>query len=99
MELFINNMKLSAGTIAALSKARWVIEIFFRSIKQNFHIKNFVGTSSNAVEIQIWTALITILLFAVLKQQATYKWHFSNLVLSLRLNTFTKIVLYQWIIF
>ena len=45
----------------------------------------------------LWTALITILLFAVLKRQATYKWHFSNLVASLRLNTFTKIDLYVWI--
>ena len=75
--------------------SRWDIEVFFRNLKQNFHIKSFVGTSSNAVEIQIWTALITILLFAVLKQQATYKWHFSNLVSSLRLNTFTKIDLYK----
>ena len=97
IELLTNNMKLSAGTIAGLYKARWDIEVFFRNLKQNFHIKSFVGTSSNAVEIQIWTALITILLFAVLKQQATYKWHFSNLVSSLRLNTFTKIDLYQWI--
>lgn len=95
--LLTNNMKLAAGTIAELYKARWDIEIFFRSIKQNFHIKSFVGTSSNAVQIQIWTALITILLFAVLKQQATYKWHFSNLVASLRLNTFTKMDLCQWI--
>lgn len=97
VELLTNNMKLAAGTIADLYRARWDIEIFFRNLKQNFHIKSFVGTSSNAVEIQIWTALIAILLFAVIKQQATYKWHFSNLVSSLRLNTFTKIDLYLWI--
>jgi len=97
VELLTNNMKLAAGTIADLYKARWDVEIFFRNLKQNFHIKSFVGTSPNAVEIQIWTALITILLFAVIKQQATYKWHFSNLVSSLRLNTFTKIDLHLWI--
>lgn len=97
IELLTNNMKLSAGTIAGLYKARWDVEVFFRNLKQNFHIKSFVGTSSNAVEIQIWTALITILLFAMLKQHAEYKRHFSNLVSSLRLNTFTKIDLYQWI--
>lgn len=90
-------MKLSAGTIADLYKARWDIEIFFRNLKQNFHIKSFVGTSRNAVEIQIWTALITMLLLAVLKQQANYKWRFSNLVSSLRLNTFTKIDLQRWL--
>lgn len=97
VELYTNNMKLAAGTIADLYKARWDVEIFFRNLKQNFHIKSFVGTSPNAVEIQIWTALITVLLFAVLKQQAAYKWHFSNLVASLRLNTFTKIDLSLWI--
>lgn len=67
MEFVTNNMKLSAGTIADLYKARWDIEIFFRNLKQNFHIKSFVGTSRNAVEIQIWTALITMLLPAVIK--------------------------------
>jgi len=53
IELLTNNMKLSAGTIAGLYKARWDVEVFFRNLKQNFHIKSFVGTSSNAVEIQI----------------------------------------------
>jgi len=95
--LLTNNMKLSAGTIAALYKSRWNIEIFFRNIKQNFHIKSFIGTSSNAVEIQIWTALITILILAALKQRSDYKWHFSNFVSSLRLNTFTKMSLFEWI--
>ena len=42
-------------------KARWEVEIFFREIKQLLHIKSFIGTSENAVMIQIWTALITIL--------------------------------------
>ena len=97
VEIVTNNFKLAAGAIADLYKARWDIEIFFRNLKQNFHIKSFVGTSRNAVEIQIWTALITMLLLAVLKQQATYKWHFSNLVSSLRLNTFTKIDLETWL--
>ena len=59
-----------------------------RFSRHKFHFKN-------TVDIHIWTALIIILLFAVLKQQATYKWHFSNIVSSLRLSTFTKIDLYQ----
>lgn len=97
VELLTNDFSLAASTIAALYKARWKIEIFFRNLKQNFHIKSFVGTSRNAVEIQIWTALITMLLFAYLKSIAAYKWHFSNLVHSLRLNTFTKMNLEQWL--
>ena len=53
VQLLTNDFKLAASTIAALYKARWNIEAFFRNIKQNFHIKSFVGTTRNAVEIQI----------------------------------------------
>lgn len=95
--LLTNNFKLAASTIAKLYKARWNIEIFFRNLKQNFHIKSFVGTSRNAVEIQIWTALTTMLLLSYMKSIAQYPWHFSNLVHSLRLNTFTKINLQHWL--
>ncbi|WP_261134905.1 transposase, partial [Bacillus sp. Marseille-Q3570] len=97
VELLTNNFTLAASTIAALYKARWNIEIFFRNLKQLFHIKSFVGTTRNAVEIQIWTALITILLLSWLRQTAKYPWHLSNLVSSLRLNTFTKIDLQKWL--
>jgi len=73
------------------------IEIFFRNLKQLLHTKTFVGTSANAVKIQIWTALITMLLLFYLKQIAQYPWCLSNLVSSLRLNTFTKIELEKWL--
>ncbi|MBQ9473376.1 MAG: transposase, partial [Bacteroidales bacterium] len=92
-----NNLKLAASTIAELYNARWNIEIFFRNLKHNFHIKSFVGTTRNAVEIQIWTALVTMLMLSYLKSIAHYTWHFSNLVHSLRLNTFTKIDLQLWL--
>ena len=97
VELLTNNLTLAASTIAALYKARWKIEIFFRNLKQLCHIKSFVGTSRNAVEIQIWTALTTMLILAYLKSIAAYPWHLSNLVHSLRLNTFTKIDLETWL--
>ncbi len=97
VELLTNNFDIAASTISKLYETRWNIEIFFRNIKQLFHIKSFVGTSRNAVEIQIWTALITMLLFSYLKSIAEYPWHLSNLVHSLRLNTFTKIDFYKWI--
>lgn len=61
--LFItNNFELSAATIAAVYKARWDIELFFKWVKQNLRVKTFIGTSENAVRIQIWTAAITYLL-------------------------------------
>lgn len=97
LELLTNNFKIAASTISELYKARWRIETFFRTIKDNFQIKSFVGTSRNAVEIQIWTALITIVLLAYMQHIAKYTWHFSNLVHSMRLNTFTKIDLHEWI--
>jgi len=97
VELLTNNFTLAASTIAALYKARWQIEIFFRNIKQLLHIKSFIGTSRNAVEIQIWTAMLTMLLLMWLKHKAKYKWGLANLVVSLRLNTFTKIDLEKWL--
>ena len=53
--------------IAEIYKQRWQIELFFKAIKQNLRVKTFVGTSANAVRIQIWTALIAILLIKYLQ--------------------------------
>jgi hypothetical protein len=97
VELITNQMKWTANTIGELYKSRWDIEIFFRDIKQLLHIKSFIGTSQNAVMIQIWTSLITILILKALKAMAKYNWHLSNLVAFIRLNLFVKINLQQWI--
>lgn len=97
IELITNNLKWSCNTISELYKSRWDIEIFFRDIKQLLHIKSFIGTSRNAVMIQIWTALITILVLKYLKVIAKYKWYLSNLVAFLRINLFVKIDLQQWL--
>ena len=97
VELLTNNFALAASTIAAIYKARWDIEIFFRNLKQLLRIKSFIGTTRNAVEIQIWTALITMLILTWLKHIAKNKWAMANLVVSLRLNTFTKIDLNKWL--
>ena len=97
VELLTNNFTWAASTIGKLYKSRWQIEIFFRHVKQLLHVKSFVGTTQNAVEIQLWTALITILMLKYLQFKASYNWHLSNLVASLRLNTFTKIDLWKWL--
>lgn len=97
VELLTNNFKLAASTIAQLYQVRWQIEIFFRNLKQLLRIKSFIGTTRNAVEIQIWNAMITMLLLCWLKHTAKYKWALANLVVSLRLNTFTKIDLEKWL--
>jgi len=97
IEIITNQMSWTANTISELYKARWEIEIFFREIKQLLHIKTFIGTTENAVMIQIWTALITILILKALKTLAIYKWHMSNLVAFIRLNLFVKINLQNWL--
>lgn len=97
IELITNHMTWSCNTIGELYKSRWQVEIFFRDIKQLLHIKSFIGTSQNAVMIQIWTALITILILKALKAMAKFNWHLSNLVAFIRLNLFVKINLQTWI--
>jgi hypothetical protein len=64
-----NNFELPAHTVADIYKARWQIELFFRWIKQHLRIKRFFGTSENAVKTQIWIAVATYVLVAILKKQ------------------------------
>ena len=97
IEIITNQFTWAANTIGELYKSRWQVEIFFREIKQLLHIKSFIGTSENAVMIQIWTALITILVLKALKAMAKFNWHLSNLVAFIRLNLFVKINLQQWL--
>lgn len=97
IELITNQMSWVANTVGELYKSRWQVEIFFREIKQLLHIKSFIGTTENAVMIQIWTALITILILKALKAMAKFRWHLSNLVAFIRLNLFVKIDLQLWL--
>ena len=97
IELLTNNLTWTASTIAELYKQRWMIEIFFKELKQHLKIKSFIGTNENAMWIQIWTALISLLLLRYLKELAKYKWSLSNMIAFLRMNLFVKIVLWDWL--
>ena len=97
IEIITNQLDWDALTISELYKKRWDIELFFKAIKQNLQIKSFVGTSENAVMIQIWTALITILVLKYLKALSKFGWRLSNLVAFIRLNLFVKIELQKWL--
>jgi len=66
-----NNTTLPPLTIAALYKSRWQVELFFKWIKQHLRIKKFLGTSENAVKTQIWCAVSTYVLIAIIKRQLT----------------------------
>jgi IS4 transposase len=92
-----NHMSLGASTIAAIYKDRWQIEIFFKALKQNLKIKTFVGTSPNAVKIQVWTALIAMLILKFLQLRSKLHWSLSNLVALLRMNLFTHRDLWAWL--
>ncbi len=92
-----NNLRLAATTIAAVYKDRWQIEAFFRALKQNLKIKTFVGTGPNAVRIQIWTALIAMLVLKYLQLKSRLGWSLSNLVALLRWNFFTYRDLWTWL--
>jgi IS4 transposase len=92
-----NQLELGATTIAAVYKDRWQMEIFFKALKQNLKIKTFVGTSANAVKIQIWTALIAMLILRFLQLRSQFHWSLSNLVALLRMNLFTHRDLWAWL--
>jgi hypothetical protein len=72
-------------------------QLFFKSLKQNLKVKSFVGTSENALRIQIWTALIAILLLKWVHHLSKAKWSLSNLASMLRLNLFTYRDLSAWL--
>lgn len=97
MVFLTNHLKLAASTIAAVYRDRWQIEQFFRALKQSLRIKTFVGTSANAVLVQIWTALIAMLLVRYLQMRSTFRWSLSNLVALLRQQLFVYRDLMKWL--
>ena len=87
---FISNAEnLSGPQIAQLYRDRWKIELFFKKLKQNLRVQNFIGRSPNAVMNQIWGAMISILLIDVLLRKAKYPWSFSRLFDFLSMNLLT----------
>ena len=97
MVFVTNHLKLAASTIAAIYKDRWKIELFFKALKQSLKVKTFVGTSENAVQTQIWTALIAMLLVKYLQLRSTFGWSLSNLVALLRQQLFVYRDLMAWL--
>jgi hypothetical protein len=95
--LLTNIFHLSCKTISEIYIERWNIEIIFKTLKQYLKIKTFVGTSENAVHIQIWTALIALLLLKFLKLKSRFNWSLSNLAALIRMNLFTHRDLWEWI--
>src|SRR5260370_11757266 len=95
--LLTNLLHFGPNTIATIYKDRLVIDLIFKTLKQNLKAKWFVGTRLNALMIQIWTALIAMLLFKWLHHLSKANWSFSNLASMLRLNLFTYRDLRRWL--
>lgn len=85
IDIITNNLEWEAATIAALYKRRWQIETFFKLIKQNLHVKTFLGTSENACKSQIYVAMITYLLLELIRRTISKTYHcFGHFVCLIR---------------
>ena len=93
--LLSNNFLLPATTIAALYKARWQVELFFKWIKQHLRIKQFYGTSENAVKTQIWIAVAVYVLIAIIKKRLLLEPTLYGLLQVLSLTLFEKTTLQE----
>ena len=97
IDLLTNHLDFGATTISAIYKDRWQIELFFKALKQNLKVKTFVGTSENALRIQIWTALIALLIIKWMKHQSKSGWCLSLMAAALRWNLFVYRDLRDWL--
>jgi hypothetical protein len=96
-EFITNNFELSAEKIALIYKKRWQIELLFKQLKQNFPLKYFLGDNENAIEIQIWTALLANLLITLVRSKVKRSWAFSNLVSIIRQQLMNYINIYSFL--
>ena len=85
-----NNFTIPALTVAGLYQSRWQVELFFKWIKQNLRIKTFFGTSENAVKTQVWIAISTYVLVAILKRELKVDRSLSAILQILSLTLFEK---------
>jgi IS4 transposase len=98
-------LHLAASTITQIYKERWQIELFFKALKQNLKVKTFLGTSgarvisafANAVNTQIWTALIAMPILKYLQMKSTYGWSLFNLAALVRQQLFIYRDLWAWL--
>ena len=96
-EFISNNFELSAEKIALIYKQRWQIELLFKQLKQNFPLKYFLGDNENAIEIQIWAAMLANLLITLVKSKVKRPWAFSNMVSLIRNQLMNYVDIYPFL--
>jgi hypothetical protein len=92
-----NNFTLPAVQIATIYKNRWMIELLFKQIKQNFPLRYFWGESPNAIKMQVYCVLIAQLLMVVIRKKAKTKKSFSNMITVIRLHLMSYVELLDFI--
>lgn len=96
-EFITNNFELPAEKIALIYKKRWQIELLFKQLKQNFPLKYFLGDNENAIEIQIWAAMLANLLITLVRSKLKRSWAFSNMVSIIRQQLMNYINIYAFL--
>ncbi|MEJ5266156.1 MAG: IS4 family transposase, partial [Bacteroidales bacterium] len=96
-EFITNNFELPAEKVAMIYKKRWQIELLFKQLKQNFPLKYFLGDNENAIEIQLWAAMLANLIITLVKSMVKRSWAFSNLVSVIRQQLMSYISVYRFL--
>lgn len=91
-----NNFTLPASQTALIYKYRWMIELLFKQIKQNFPLRYFWGNSENAIKIQVYCVLIAQLLMVVIRKKAATKKSFANMITVIRLHLMSYVALFEF---
>ena len=97
LQFITNNFRMAPSTIAGLYRNRWQIELLFKRFKQNYPLKYFLGDSENAIQLQIWAALIADLLLKIVQRQCRVRYAFANLRAIIRLHLMTYIELFGFL--
>jgi hypothetical protein len=92
-----NNFSLPASQVATIYKNRWMIELLFKQIKQNFPLRYFWGESSNAIKMQVYCVLIAQLLMVIVRKKAATKKSFANMITVIRLHLMSYVSLLEFI--
>jgi hypothetical protein len=92
-----NNLTLKATEIAAIYKYRWMIELLFKQVKQNFPLRYFWGESENAIKMQVYIVLIAQLLMVVIRKKSETKKSFANVITLIRLHLMSYVNLFNFI--
>ncbi|MEO6964227.1 MAG: IS4 family transposase [Puia sp.] len=92
-----NNFNLPGSQIATIYKNRWMIELLFKQIKQNFPLRYFWGESPNAIKMQVYCVLIAQLLMVVIRRKAATKKSFANMITVIRLHLMSYVELLEFV--